>query len=98
MGTACTMHSPELCVGELSKIFRLLTAYAAVKYSDVLIDPYSMLSHHALEDHVRNANTLIVHALRIGTWGSDFHLFPLSLLLDRPIFMYVFFLALMKTV
>ena len=40
---------------------------------------------------MRNANTLIVHALRIGSWGSDFHLFPLSLLLNRQIFMYEFF-------
>jgi hypothetical protein len=60
---------------QLSKIFRLLTAYAAVKYRDVLIRSlqYAFPSR-PLADHVRNANTLIVHALRIGTWGSDFHL------------------------
>ena len=77
---------------QLSKIFRLLTAYAAVKYRDVLIRSlqYAFPSD-TLENHVRKANTLIVHALHVGTWGSDFHLFPLSLLLDRPIFMYVYF-------
>ena len=32
-----------------------------------------------------------MHALHIGSWGSDFHLFSLSLLLDRPIFTYVYF-------
>ena len=77
---------------QLSKIFRLLTAYAAVKYRDVPIQSlqYAFPSRPSV-DNVRNANTLIVHALRIGSWGSDFHLFPLSLLLNRPIFMYVFF-------
>ena len=69
-----------------------MIAYAAVKYRDVLIqalqhafptDPYG--------NQVRKANTLIVDALRIGCWGGDFHLFPLSLLLDRPIFTYVYF-------
>ena len=71
---------------QLSRTFRLLTAYAAVKYRDVLI---SSLQHafplDTLDNHARKANTLIIHALHIGTWGSDFHLFPLSLLLDRPI-------------
>ena len=93
MGIACTMPSRVVCGSEcLSRIFRLLIAYAAVKYRDVLIqalqhafptDPYG--------NQVRKANTLIVDALRIGCWGSDFHLFPLSLLLDRPIFTYVYF-------
>ena len=85
--------SRSVCSSEqLSRIFRLLIAYAAVKYRDVVIEA---LQHAFLtdlhENHVRKANTLIVHALRIGTWGSDFHLFPLSLLLDRPIFTYVYF-------
>ena len=91
----CMYHalSRVVCGSEqLSRVFRLLIAYATVKYRDILIqalqhafptDPY--------ENHVRKANTLIVHALRTGTWGSDFHLFPLSLLLDRPIFTYVYF-------
>ena len=77
---------------QLSRVFRLLVAYAAVKYRDVLIGALQ----HAFpsdprENHVRKANILIVHALQIGTWGNDFHLFPLSLLLDRPIFVYVYF-------
>ena len=97
----CMYHalSRVVCGSEqLSKLFRLLTAYGAVKYRHVLIRSiqYAFPSRPS-EDIVRNANTLIVHALRIGSWGSDFHLFPLSLL-DRPIFMYVFFQALMKKV
>ena len=91
----CMFHalSRVVCGSEqLSRVFRLLVAYAVVKYRDVLIGALQ----HAFpsdpwENHVRKANTLIVHALQIGTWGSDFHLFPLSLLLDRPIFVYVYF-------
>ena len=84
--------SRVVCDSEwLSRIFRLLIAYATVKYRDILIQALQ----HAFptdphENHVRKANTLIVHVLRIGTWGSDSHLFPLSLL-DRPIFTYIYF-------
>ena len=76
---------------QLSMINRLLTAYRAVKYRDVQVRSiqYAFPSQ-PLQDHGRNANTLIVHALCAGTWRSDFHLFPLSLLLDRPIFMCIF--------
>ena len=94
MGTACTMPSSTVVCGseQLSLIFRLLTACAAVKYRDVLIQSLQYaFPIDPLDTHVRKANTLIIHALHIGTWGSDFHLFPLSLLLDRPIFTYVYF-------
>ena len=76
----------------MSKIFRLLTAYATIKYRESLIQAqqYAFPSLPQ-EEHVCKANTLIIHALQIGCWGSDFHLFPLSLLLDRPIFTYVYF-------
>ena len=91
----CMYHalSRVVCGSEqLSRIFRLLTAYAAVKYRDVLIQSLQhAFPSDSLDNHVCKANTLIVHALHIGTWGSDFHLFPLSLLLDRPIFTYVYF-------
>ena len=91
----CMYHalSRVVCGSEqLSKLFRLLTAYSVVKYRDVMIralqDAFPLQSH---EENVRKSNTLIVEALRIGCWGSDFPLFPLSLLLDRPIFTYCSF-------
>ena len=60
-----------------------LPAYAAVKYRDVLISSLQLaFPLDTLDNHAHKANTLIVHALHIGTWGSDFYL---SLLLDRPI-------------
>ena len=77
---------------QLSRVFRLLIAYAAVNYKDVLIGALQhVFPSNTWESHVCKANTLIVHALRFGTWGFDFHLFPLSLLLDRLIFANVFF-------
>ena len=91
----CMYHalSRVVCGSEqLSKLFRLLTAYSVVKYRDVMIralqDAFPLQSHG---ENVRKSNTLIVEALKIGSWGSDFHLLPLSLLLDRPIFTYCSF-------
>lgn len=40
------------------------------------------------EQHNTTFNTCIAKALRVGVWGSDYHLFALSLLLDRSIFQY----------
>ena len=40
------------------------------------------------EQHNTTFNTCIAKALRVGVWGSDYHLLALSLLLDRPIFQY----------
>lgn len=91
----CMYHalSRGVCGSEqLTRIFRLVTAYSVAKYRDVLIqslqDIYPLLP---CDDHVRKTNTLIVHALQTGRWGSDYHLFLLSLPLDRPIFTYCTF-------
>ena len=40
------------------------------------------------ERHVQMYMNAIQGALRIGVWGTDLQLFPLSLLLNRPIFTY----------
>ena len=60
-------------------LFRLLVAYAVVKYKNVLTDAlqdaFPLQPHEA---HVRKCNTLIVKAITIA----------LSFLLDRPIFVY----------
>ena len=88
----CMYHalSRVVCGSEqLSKIFDCICSY---EIQDVMILSlqYAFPSD-PLENHVRKANTLIVYALHAGSWGSDFHLFPLSLLLDRPILTYVYF-------
>ena len=40
------------------------------------------------EQHSAIFNTCLAKALKIGAWSTDYHLFALSLLLDRPIFQY----------
>ena len=58
--------SRDVCGSEqLSRVLRLLIEYAAVKYRDVLIG--ALLHAFPRENHVHKANTLIVHALWIGT-------------------------------
>ena len=82
--------STTVCGSEqLTVRFRLLVAYAVVKYKNVLTDALQdAFPLQPREAHVRKCNALIVEAITIRTWSSDYHLFALSLLLDRPIFVY----------
>ena len=88
----CMYHalSRVVCGSEqLSLTFRVLMAYATVKYMNVMAnslrDAFPLLSHAQC---VQKCNTLLLQALRVGTWGCDQHLFLLSLLLNRPIFIF----------
>ena len=85
--------STTVCGSErLTELFHLLTAYAVVKYRHVLIDALrDAFPFQTHEEHVRKCNTLIVQAITIRSWGSDYHMFALSLLLDRPILVYCSF-------
>ena len=38
--------------------------------------------------HQSTINTTVEDAVKVNRWGTDYHLFALSLLLDRPIFHY----------
>ena len=69
----------------LSVVFRILTAYATAKYRDLMID--ALHNAFPLQEH----EALLYSALRMGSWGIDFHLILLSILLDRPIFIYFTF-------
>ena len=82
--------STTVCGSEqLTVLFRLLVAYAVIKYRDVLIDALQdAFPLQPRESHVLKCNTLIVEAITIGAWGSDYHMFALSFLLDRPVFVY----------
>ena len=82
----CMFHALSRIVCGSKQLSRVSIAYAVIKRRDVLIGALQHASPSNTRNHVRKAFTLIVHVLRIGTWGSDFDLFPLSLLLDRPIF------------
>ena len=79
--------STTVCGSErLSVLFCLLIAYSVIKYRDVIIDALQdAFPLQPCEAHVLKCNTLIVEAISSGTWGSDYHMFALSLLLDQPI-------------
>ena len=78
----CMYHalSRVVCGNEqLSTTFRLLIAYAVVKYKDVMVqsiqDAFPLLTH---EQSILRCNRLLVEALQVGTWGSDHQLFIYS--------------------
>ena len=74
---------------QFSHLIRLLCAYALVKYKDTMMSAFAdafpsnrQASHELMYDRA------LAEALQVGVWGTDSQLFPLSLLLNRPIFQY----------
>ena len=95
MATACTTLYHWLFV--VQKTFQLsvgslITAYALLKHRtammDVLTNIYFTGNHH---QHIQMFTNTVHKAIHPGVWGTDLHLFPLSLLLNRPIFTYTTF-------
>ena len=73
----------------LSVVIRLLTTYALVKHRTAMIEALSHIYFSG--NHEQRVQMLIetMHkAIHLGVWGTDLHLFSLSLLLNRPIFSY----------
>ena len=71
----------------LSVVIRLLTAYAVIKHRNAMIDALSYIYFSGnSEQHVQMLTDTVHKAIHLGVWGTDLHLFPLSLLLNRPIF------------
>ena len=67
----------------------MVVAHALLKFRATKISAF----HDAFpgapdEQHNAAFNTCLSKDLQIGVWGSDYHLFALSLLLNRPIFQY----------
>lgn len=75
----CMYHALSTIVcgsKRLSMLFRLLAAYAVVKHRGVMMNALpDAFPQKSCDQHSRKCNTLIASALRIGSWGSDFHLF-----------------------
>lgn len=70
-------------------VIRLLCAYALVKYKATMISAFAdafPLNTQELHEHMYHR--ALVEALQLGTWGTDYQLFPFSLLMNRPIFQY----------
>ena len=74
---------------DLSDIIRVLAAYALVKHRTTMMQTLAdMCPFDSHERHSQMYMNAIQGALRLGVWGTDLQLFPLSLLLNRPIFTY----------
>ena len=70
-------------------LIRLLCAYALVKYKDTMISAFSdAFPSNTRTAHEQMYERSLVEALQIDVWGTDYQLFPLSLLMNRPIFHY----------
>ena len=74
---------------QFSRLIRLLCAYALVKYKDTMMsafaDAFASNRQASLELMYDRA---LAEALQVGVWGTDSQFFPLSLLMNRPIFQY----------
>ena len=68
----------------------LLCAYAMVKYKDTIISAFAdaFPSNTQVSHEQMMYETALLEALQVGVWGSDYQLFPFSLLMNRPIFQY----------
>ena len=74
---------------QLHALIRLLAAYALVKYRALIrqtfVDAYQNASSQGID---RMYNSSLREAVTMHAWASDHHLFALSVLFERPIFVY----------
>ena len=70
-------------------LIRLLCAYALVKYRNTMISALAdAFPANTQSGHEQMYATALHEALHVGVWGTDYHLFPFSLLMNRPIFQF----------
>ena len=91
----CMYHAMSLALTgseNISYLLKMLVAHALLKFRATMISSFRD-AYPSSSDEQHNAifNTCLAKALRVGAWGSDFHLFALSLLLNRPIFQFITF-------
>ncbi len=74
---------------QFSHLIRLLCAYALVKYKEIMMSALAdAFPSNTQASHEEMYHRALLEALQIGVWGTDSQLFPLSLLMNRPIFQY----------
>ena len=75
---------------ELHALIRLLCVYALLKHKSVIIEALndSYRQERSRPNILRMYTQALREAVTLGAWGSDHHLFALSLVLGRPIFMF----------
>ena len=69
-------------------LVRLLCAYALVKYKNTMISALADVFPSNHKAHEQMYERALYEALHIGVRGTDYQLFPFTLLMDRPIFQY----------
>lgn len=80
-----TLTGTETC----TDLLRLLTVYAVAKYKATLMSAFHDAFPEATErDYQIKFNSAVIEAVNVNVWGTDYHLFVLCLLMDRPIFHY----------
>lgn len=91
---SCLYHTLSLTLTgteAYSELVRLLAARALVKYKDIMIRAFRDIYQHNMHTNAEfehELNASLHEAVNASEWGTDHHLFALSLLLDRPIFHY----------
>ena len=75
----------------ITDLMRLLTAHALVKHKQTMLSAFldAFGSQSVRYDAHKEFNDTLKQADSIDQWGTDYHLFALSMLLDRPIFHYM---------
>ena len=74
---------------QFSDLIRLLCAYTLVKYKDTMISAFAdAFPSNTEASHEQMYHRTLVETLQVGVWGTDSQLFPLSLLMNRPVFHY----------
>jgi hypothetical protein len=76
-------------------LIRLLCVYAMVKYKDTMISAFADAFPSNTEgSHQQMYQRALLEGLQVGVWGTDYQLFPFSLLMNRPVFQYnTFFIS-----
>ena len=78
-----TLTGSESC----TPLMRLLTAHALVKHKEIMLSAFARAyPSSSLEDHKLKFENALFKAVRVSDWGTDYHIFALSMLLNRPTF------------
>ena len=89
---SCLYHALSLALTgteSCTLLMRLLTAHALVKHKDVVMTAFRKAYQFSSEGECElKFNTAVIQAVTVPNWGTDCHLFALSVLLGRPIFQY----------
>ena len=79
----CLYHALLRGSENILYLLKIVVAHALLKFRATMISAF----HYTFpgdKQHNATFNTYLSKALQYGVWGSDYHLFALSLLLNRP--------------